>query len=81
MDIDVREIVMEEAKKITDIDDISMDMNIYDDLNISSIEAVALLCEIEERLNIEIKEEALDEVSTVEELINVIEEIYEKQII
>ena len=78
MDIDVREIVMEEAKKITDIDDISMDMNIYDDLNISSIEAVALLCEIEERLNIEIKEEALDGVSTVEELIDVIEEIYEK---
>lgn len=71
--MDIKEIVFEEIKKTFGITEISEDMNIYDDLALSSLDALEMIGRLEERLNIEIDEEVLGEVSTLEDFIQAIE--------
>jgi acyl carrier protein len=71
--MNIKEIVFEEIKKTFGITEISEDMNIYDDLALSSLDALEMIGKLEERLNIEIDEEVLGEVSTLEDFIQAIE--------
>ncbi len=75
--MDIKEIVYEEIKKAFGITELSEDMNLYDDLALSSLDALEMIGRLEERLNIEINDEVLGEVCTLEDFIHVIEKEYE----
>ena len=72
--MDIKEIVYEEIKKAFGITELSEDMNLYDDLALSSLDALEMIGRLEERLNIEINEEVLGDISTLGEFVQAIEE-------
>lgn len=67
--MDVREIVINELKKQTGRSDIEGSMNLFDDLSLSSLEAMELISNIETKIKIEIDEEILGDIATVDDLI------------
>lgn len=69
----VKEIVIEEIKNAFGITEVSEDMNLYDDMELSSLEVLEMIGRLEERLNIEINEDVLGEVSTLGDFIKAIE--------
>ena len=73
--MDIKEIVFEEIKKTFGIKELSEDMNLYDDLALSSLDALEMIGRLEERLNLEIDEEILGEVSTLGEFVQAIETV------
>ncbi len=73
MNMDIKEIVYEEITKAFGITELSEDMNLYDDLALSSLDAMEMIGRLEERLNIEINEEVLGEISTLGEFVEAIE--------
>lgn len=75
----VREIVISELKEILDIEDINDDMNLFDDLALSSLEIFEMFATFEEKLKITIKEEAISDIATVKDLIDVTEKIVNSQ--
>lgn len=75
----IREIVIEEIKKITGLKKVTYDMNLYDELKMSSLETYELLVDLEERFGIEIDEESLGDISTVEEIVEAIKEIVDEK--
>ena len=70
--MDIKEIIYEEIKKTFGITELNDDMNLYDDLALSSLDAMEMIGILEERLNIEINEEVLGEVSTLGDFIQAI---------
>ena len=72
--MDIKEIVYEEIKKAFGITELSEDMNLYDDLALSSLDALEMIGRLEERLNIEINEDVLGDISTLGEFVQAIEE-------
>ena len=71
----VREIVIKELEKILDQTDFTDDMNLFDDLALSSMEIFELFAALEDELNITIKEEVTSDIATVKDLIDVTEQI------
>ena len=71
--MDVKEIVYEELKNAFGITELSDDKNLYDDLALSSLEALEMIGRLEERLNVELNEDVLGDVSTLGEFIQAIE--------
>lgn len=68
--MDYREIIIEEIKKQTGKNEITGDMNLYADLGLSSLEAMELISNVEEKIEMEIDEEALAEIATVDDFID-----------
>lgn len=54
--------------------EISRDSNFYDDLNLSQTEVMELFSEIEEKLSLEIPAEKLEEIETVQELVDILKD-------
>ena len=71
----VREIVIKELEKILDQTDFTYDMNLFDDLALSSMEIFELFAALEDELNITIKEEVISDIATVKDLFDVTEQI------
>lgn len=74
----VREVVIEVIGEILDTTDIEDDMNLFDDLALSSLEIFEMFSIFEEKLNITVKEDSISDIATVGDLIEVITEIVEK---
>ncbi len=70
--MDIKEIIFEEIKKAFGITELSEDMNLYDDLELSSLDALEMIGRLEERLDIEINEEVLGDVSTLGDFVQAI---------
>ncbi len=77
MDVTIKEVVYEELKNTFGITELSDDKNLYDDLALSSLDAMEMIGRLEERLNLEIDEEILGEVSTLGEFVQAIEKVCE----
>jgi len=66
LDRRVREIVAKVVKR--DVAEIRPDQELVADLNMESMHALELLCDIEDELGIEFPDEAINDVSTVGEI-------------
>jgi acyl carrier protein len=54
-------------------DDIKLTTHIYDDLGLDSLDAVEIICAIEEEFDIEISDSEADGLKTIEELVLLID--------
>ena len=57
-----------------DVEDITYDSNILDDLGADSLDVVDLIMSIEDEFGIEVPDEALENIRTVEDMVKYIEE-------
>lgn len=57
-----------------DIEDISYDSNILDDLGADSLDVVDLVMSIEDEFGMEVPDEALENIRTIEDMVKFIEE-------
>lgn len=57
-----------------DADDIAYDSNILDDLGADSLDVVDLIMSIEDEFGIEVPDEALENIRTVEDMVKFIED-------
>lgn len=62
-------------EKEFDIHDINKDMNIQKDFNVDSISLLEFIMDIEEEFDIEIEDEDLESLETVDDLISYIEKL------
>lgn len=70
----LKEELKELAKENLDLDVENLDFNSkIDDLGIDSIDLLDFIMTLEEKYNIEFSDEELDEISTLEDIINIIE--------
>ena len=71
--------MIEKIKKLLndeyDIKDLRMDMNIRNDLGLTSFDFANLICIIEEEFDIEIEEEKYRQIVTVEDFVNYIDSL------
>ncbi len=71
--------MIDKIKKILkdeyDIKELRMDMNIKNDLGLTSLDFANLICILEEQLDIEIDEENYRQIVTVEDFVNYIESL------
>ncbi|MGI5949930.1 acyl carrier protein [Peptoniphilus sp.] len=58
-----------------DVDELNDNMSFQDDLNADSIELVELIMSIEEEFDIEVSEEDLENIETIGDVIDYIEEL------
>lgn len=76
--------IMEDVCKIissysnTEADDITMDMNLAEDLDIDSLDAFEIMSEIEDRFDIQIDDEVLEKIVTVEDIVEYLEQFVEQ---
>lgn len=70
-----RETVIKELQNILGQNDFTDDMNLFDDLALSSMEIFELFSALEDKLSISIKEEVISDVATIGDLIDVVEHI------
>lgn len=54
-------------------EDITLDQNLVDDLEIDSLDAFEIMSEIEDRFELELDDDVLDSVKTVEDIVTYIE--------
>lgn len=54
-------------------DDITLDMSLSDDLEIDSLDAFEIMSEIEDTFDIEIDDDVLEKVKTVNDIVNYLE--------
>jgi acyl carrier protein len=71
----VRDIIVETLS--CDIDDVTMDASIFDDLGADSLDAVELNMAFEDAFDISIPEEALADMKTVKDIVSRIEGMLE----
>lgn len=71
----VRETVIKELQNILGQNDFTDDMNLFDDLALSSMEIFELFSALEDKLSISIKEEVISDIATIGDLIDVVEHI------
>ncbi len=57
-----------------DVEDISYDSNILDDLGADSLDVVDLVMSIEDEFGIEVPDEALENIRTIEDMVKYIED-------
>ncbi len=57
-----------------DVEDISYDSNILDDLGADSLDVVDLIMSIEDEFGIEVPDEALENIRTIEDMVKFIED-------
>ena len=70
-----RETVIKELHNILGQNDFTDDMNLFDDLALSSMEIFELFSALEDKLSISIKEEVISDIATIGDLIDVVEHI------
>lgn len=61
--------------KMTDANEIQADSEIIDDLDISSMDVLVLICHIEEEFEIKISEKKIRKIVTVNDIVNIIAEL------
>lgn len=71
----VRELIMEELEEMLCTTDIEDDMNLFDDLALSSLEVFDLFSTLEEKLDITVNEDAISDIATVGDFIETIEKL------
>lgn len=71
----VREIVIRELENILGQNEFMDDMNLFDDLALSSMEIFDLFAALEDALSISIKEDVISDIATVGDLVDVVEKI------
>lgn len=71
----VLELIAEQFDK--NVDDLTEDMRFVDDLNADSVDIVELVMSIEDELGIEIADEELENMSTIGDVLEYIEDIVE----
>ena len=78
MDIIIKDII-EAIEEIADIpsDEITEDSALIDDLDLSSVEILSIIAEIEQKYSINILEDELLDISTVKEFAEVVKMKYE----
>lgn len=74
----VRELILKIIKTMVDIDKLEDDMNLFDDLALSSLEIFEIFSKLEEELNISINEDEISDIATIGEFVEAIENICEK---
>lgn len=57
-----------------DIDNISLDSHILDDLGADSLDVVDLIMSIEDEFDVEVPDEALEDIRTVEDMVKYLED-------
>ena len=57
-----------------DIDDIKQDSHLFDNLNFDSLDAIEIVMSIEEEFDVEIPDDEVDDILTVQQLITFIDE-------
>lgn len=68
----LQEIIAEQLE--IEAEEIDYDSNIIDDLGADSLDIVDLVMSVEDEFGIEVPDEALEEISTVEDMVKYIEE-------
>ena len=68
----VREIIAEQLS-VDDIDSITPETNLLEDLNADSLDAVEIIMNIEEEFDMKIPDEDIDQVRTINDIISYIE--------
>jgi acyl carrier protein len=66
-------LIIEEQLGITDKDRITLTTNLQEDLNADSLDAVEIIMSIEDEFNVEIPDDIAEELKTVEDIINFLE--------
>jgi len=66
-------LIIEEQLGINDKDKITLTTNLQEDLNADSLDAVEIIMSIEDEFNIEIPDDIAEELKTVEDIINFLE--------
>jgi len=66
-------LIIEEQLGITDKDKITLTTNLQEDLNADSLDAVEIIMSIEDEFNVEIPDDIAEELKTVEDIINFLE--------
>lgn len=68
----LQEIVADQLE--IDVEDIAYDSNILDDLGADSLDVVDLIMSIEDEFGIEVPDEALENIRTIEDMVKFIED-------
>jgi acyl carrier protein len=69
----IREIIAEQLG-IDDLDDITLNTSLADDLDADSLDAVEIMMAIEDEYSIEIPDEEVEHFKTINDIVNYIEE-------
>ena len=70
---EIRDIIAEQLS-IDDLDELTLDTYLKDDLNADSLDAVEVIMALEDKYDIEIAEEDAEEFKTIGDIVNYIEE-------
>ena len=69
---EIRDIIAEQLS-IDDLDELTLDTSLKDDLNADSLDAVELIMQIEEEFEVEIPDEVASNMKTVKDIVDYIE--------
>ena len=70
---EIRDIIAEQLS-IDDLDELTLDTSLTDDLNADSLDAVEVIMALEDKYDIEIAEEDAENFKTIADIVNYIEE-------
>ncbi|EDQ97058.1 acyl carrier protein [Intestinibacter bartlettii DSM 16795] len=70
---EIRDIIAEQLS-IDDLDELTLDTSLKDDLNADSLDAVEVIMALEDKYDIEIAEEDAENFKTIADIVNYIEE-------
>ena len=69
---EIRDIIAEQLS-IDDLDELTLDTSLKDDLNADSLDTVEVIMALEDKYDIEIAEEDAEELKTIGDIVNYIE--------
>lgn len=75
----IKEKIIELIKDQLDLDEVDLNQNIEDQEEIDSIELLDFIMTIESEFDIEFDDDELDEIKTLNDVINLVEEKYENK--
>ena len=57
------------------LDEVEPHMNLFDDLDADSLDSVELVLEVEKRFDVEVEDDKIDSVQTVQDIINLVNDL------